>query len=161
MKNVRLLIAGLGVGLCLCALARADDDEIRTVVRPVVVKRLIVFTGHHDRVIYVRPAYPVQTVVPVNRPYSVMERKTQRHSSEDPTVVDRDTSNNVVKKSKTSRGDADQSDQKADKDNRPADTDRKTDAKQPPDDDALDQLTAQAQKEQELRLPEPGGIEHR
>jgi hypothetical protein len=161
MKNVRLLVAGLGVGLCLCALARADNDEIRTVVRPVVVKRLIVFTGHHDRVIYVRPAYPVQTVVPVNRPYSVMERKTQRHSSEDPTVVDRDTSNKVVKKSKTSRGDADQSDQKADKDNSPADTDRKIHAKQPQDDDALDQLTAQAQKEQELRLAEPGGIEHR
>jgi len=160
MKNVRLLIAGLGVGLCLCALARADDDEIRTLVRPVVVKRLIVFTGHHDRVIYVRPAYPVQTVVPVNRPYSVMERKTQRHSSEDPIVVDRNTSNNVVKKSKTSRGDADQSDQKADKDNRSADPDRKTDAKQAQDDDALDQLTAQAQKEQELRLAEPGGIQH-
>jgi hypothetical protein len=55
----------------------------------------------------------------------------------------------------------DQSDQKADKDNRRADTDRKTDAKQPENDDALDHLTAQAQKEQELRLAEPGGIEHR
>src|ERR1700733_6423994 len=118
MKNVRSLVAGLGVGLCLCALARADDDEIRTVVRPVVIKRLIVFTGHHDRVIYVRPAYPVQTVVPVNRPYSVLEKKTPRYSSEDPTSADRDTSNNVAKKSKTSRGDVDQSDQKADKDNK-------------------------------------------
>jgi len=160
MKNVRSLVAGLGVGLCLCALARADDDEIRTVVRPVVIKRLIVFTGHHDRVIHVRPAYPVQTVVPVNRPYSVMERNTQRHSSEDPTVVDRDTSNNVAKKSKTSRDDVDQSDQKPDKDNRPVNTDRKTEAKQSGDDDALDHLTAQAQKEQELKLAEPGGIQH-
>jgi hypothetical protein len=120
MKNARFLMAGVGVGLCLCAVARADDDEIRTVVRPVVVKRLIVFTGHQNSVIYVRPAYPVQTVVPVNRPYSVMERKTHRHSSEDPAVVDRDTSTNVAKTSKTSRGDVNQSDQKADKDNKPS-----------------------------------------
>lgn len=159
MKNARFLMAG--VGLCLCALARADDDEIRTVVRPVVVKRMIVFSGHQDRVIYVRPAYPVQTVLPVNRPYSLMERKTHRHSSEDPAVVDRDTSNNVAKTSKTRLGDANQSDEKADKDNRPVDTDRKTEAKQSEDDDALDHLTAQAQKEQELRLAEPGGIQHR
>jgi hypothetical protein len=161
MKNARFLMAGVGVGLCLCALARADDDEIRTVVRPVVVKRLIVFTGHQDRVIYVRPAYPVQTVVQVNRPYSVMERKGHRHSSEDPAVVDRDTSNNGAKTSKTSRGAVNQSDQKADKDNRPVDTDRKTEAKQSEDDDALDHLTAQAQREQELRLAEPGGIQSR
>ncbi len=158
MKNARFLIAGVGVGLRLCALARADDDEIRTVVRPVVVKQLIVFTGHQDRVIYVRPAYPAQTVLPVNRPYSVMERKTHRHSSEDPAVVDRDTSNSVEKTSKTSRGDVNQLDQKTDKDNRPVDTDRKTEAKQSENDDALDHLTAQAQKEQELRLAEPGGI---
>jgi hypothetical protein len=161
MKNARFLMAGVGVGLCLCALARADDDEIRTVVRPVVVKRLIVFTGHQDRVICVRPAYPVQTVVPVNRPYSGMERKGHRHSSEDPAVVDRDTSNSGAKTSKTSRGDVTQSDQKADKDNRPVDTDRKTEAKQSEDDDALDLLAAQAQREQELRLAEPGGIQRR
>jgi hypothetical protein len=161
MKNARFLTAGVGVGLCLCALARADDDQIRTVVRPVVVKRLIVFTGHQDRVIYVRPAYPVQTVVPVNRPYSVMERKGHRHSSEDPAVVDRDTSNNGAKTSKTSCGTVNQSDQKADKNNRPVDTDRKTEAKQSEDDDALDHLTAQAQREQELRLAEPGGIQSR
>src|SRR5258707_2650029 len=158
MKNARFLMAGVGVGLCLCALARADDDEIRTVVSRFGVNRLSVFTGHQDRVIYVRPAYPVQTVVPVNQPYSVVERKTHRHSSEDPAVVDRDTSNNVAKTLKTSRGDVNQSDQKADKDNRPVDTERKTEGKQSEDDDALDHLTAQAQKEQELRLAEPGGI---
>jgi hypothetical protein len=161
MKNARFLMAGVGVGLCLCALARADDDEIRTGVRPIFVKRLIVFTGHQDRVIYVRPAYPVQTVVPVNRPYSVVERKTHRHSSEDPAVVDRNTSANVAGPSKTSRGDVNQSDQKADKDNRPVDTDRKTEAKQSEDDEALGHLTAQAQREQELRLAEPGGIQPR
>jgi hypothetical protein len=161
MKNARFIAAGVGVGLCLCALARADDDEIRTVVRPVLVKRLIVFTGHQDRVIYVRPAYPVQSVAPVNRPYSVVERKTHQHSSEDPAVVDRNTSTNVAKTSKTSRGDVNQSDQKAGKDNSPVDTDRKTEAKQSEDDDALDHLTAQAQREQELWLAEPGGIQPR
>lgn len=161
MKNLRVLLTGLGVGLCLCALAKADDDEIRTAVRPVVVKRLIVFTGHQDRVIYVRQAYPVQSVVPANRPYWVMVKKTRRHSSESPAVVNQGTSNNVAKTTKTSHGDSNQPAQKADKDNQPIDTDRKTDAKQSEDDEALDHLTVQAQREQELRLAEPGGIEPR
>ena len=161
MKNARFLLTGLLVGLCLCALAKADDDEIRTVVRPVVVKRLIVFTGHQGRVICVRPAFPVQSVVPVNRPYSVVAKKTRRHFSKSPAAVDQETSNNVEQTSKTGRGDSNQAEQKADKDSHPVDPDRKTDAKQPEDDDALDQLTAQAQKEQELRLAEPGGIQQR
>ena len=162
MKNARFLLATVGVGLCLCAIAKADDDEIQTVVRPVVVKRLIIFTGHRDRVIYVRPAYPVQSVVPINRPYSVVAKKTRRHSSESPAAIDQETSNNVAQTSKTSHGDSNQAEQqKADKDNKPVDTDRKADAKHSEDDDALDQLTAQAQREQELRLAGPGGVQSR
>jgi hypothetical protein len=159
MNNARFLAAGVVVGLCLCAFAKADDDEIRA-VRPVVVKRLIVFTGHRDRVIYVKPAFPVQSVVPFNRPYSVVARKSRRHSSESPAAVIHDTSDSVAKTSKTSHGDMNKTDQKADKDTGTADTDRKTEAKQQPEnDEALDQLTAQAQREQELRLAEPGGIQ--
>jgi hypothetical protein len=164
MKNVRSLVAGLGVGLCLCAVAKADDDEIQAMARPVVVKRVILFTGHPDRVIYVRPAFPVHSVVPVTpstSPTSSMTpTRTRRHGSETPTV-NRESSINVVRTTRSNHGETNQTEQKADKDSRPADTNRKTDAKQPEDDDALDQLTAQAQKEQELRLAEPGGIEHR
>jgi hypothetical protein len=159
--KMRFLMAGVGVGFCLCALAKADDDEIRSAARPVVVKRLIVFTGHQDRVIYVRPAYPVQSAVPVNRPYWVMAKKTRRHSSDSPAAVKQETSNNVAKTPKISHGDSNQPEQKADKDNKPVDADRKTDAKQSEDDDALDHLIAQAQREQELPLAEPDGIQHR
>jgi hypothetical protein len=164
MKNVRLLVAGLGVGLCLCAIAKADDDGIQTMARPVVAKRVILFTGHPNRVIYVRPAFPVHSVVPVTRsasPTSAMTlTRARRHGSETP-AVNRDSSTSVAKTTRSNRGQTNQAEQKADKDSNPADTDRKTDAKQPEDDDALDQLTAEAQKEQELRLAEPGGIEHR
>jgi hypothetical protein len=164
MKNVRLLVAGLGVGFCLCAIAKADDDEIQTMARPVVVKRVILFTGHPDRVIYVRPAFPVHSVVPVTRstsPTSSMTpTRTRRHGSETP-AVNRDSSTSVAKTTRSNHGETNQAEQKADKDSHPVDPDRKTDAKQPEDDDALDQLTAQAQKEQELRLAEPGGIQQR
>jgi hypothetical protein len=164
MKNVRLLVAGLGVGLCLCAVAKADDDEIQTMARPIVVKRVILFTGHPDRVICVRPAFPVSSVVPVTRStspaWSITPTKSRRHGSET-SGVNHDSSTAGAKTTKTNRGETNQAEQKADKDSRPAGTDRKTDAKQPEEDDALDHLTAQAQKEQELKLAEPGGIQHR
>ena len=161
MKNTRFLVAGIGVGLCLGALAKADDDEARTEVRPVVVKRLIVFTGHRDQVIYVRRAYPVQSVVPVNRPYVTTAQKIHRHSSESPATISRDSSSSVAKVSKTSSDEVNRPDQKADKDNKPADIDRKAETNASESDDALDQLTAQAQKEEELRLGEPDSIGHR
>ena len=56
MKKARLLITGLGVSLCFCAIAKADDDQIPTVptvASPVIVKRVIVVSGQGDRVIYV------------------------------------------------------------------------------------------------------------
>ena len=164
MKNVRLLVAGLGVGLCLCAIAKADDDEIQTMAKPVVVKRIILFTGHPDRVIYVRPAFPAQSVVPVTRSTSLTSSmtptKTRWHGSETPGV-NRESSTVAAKTTRSSQGETNQAEQKADKNNKPVDTDHKTDAKQPEDDDALDHLTAQAQKEQELGLAEPGGIQHK
>jgi len=52
-----------------------------------------------------------------------------------------------------------QSEQQAAKDNKS--TDRKPKAKQPEDVNALDRLTVQAQKEEAIRLAEPGGIEPR
>jgi hypothetical protein len=112
----------------------------------------------------VRPAFPVSSVVPVTRStsptWSITPTKSRRRGAETPGV-NRDSSTAGAKTTKSNRGETNQAEQKADKDSRPVDTDHKTDAKQPEEDDALDQLTAQAQKEQELKLDEPGGIQHR
>ena len=165
MKIARSLIAGAGVGLCLCTIAKADDDQnpsTRNVASPVVVKRILVVRRSGDRVIYVRPAYPLHSALPVNRSrYSATA--SQSHWSSLETSGSTDNYNHVAKTLKTGHGvDTNQSEQQADKDNKPAD--RKPEAKQreanrSEDAGALDRLTVQAQKEQAIPAAEPGGIE--
>jgi hypothetical protein len=163
MKKTRCLIAGVGVGLCLCAIANGDDDQIpkvRNAARPVVVKRVVVVADPGDRVIYVRQAYPVHSTVPVNRSrYSIRATPAQRRVEASPSPI-HESDNHVGKTIKTNNGsETTQSEQQADKDNKSAD--RKTEAKQPEDASALDRLTVQAQKEEAIRLAEPGGIQPR
>jgi hypothetical protein len=170
MKIARSLIAGAGIGLCLCAIAKADDDQIpnrRIVARPMVVKRIIVVRSGGGRVIYVRPAYPAYSALSANRSrYSATG--SQNHSRNPETSGSVDNANRVAKTLKTGHeADTNQSEQQADKDNKSVD--RKPEAKQPEakqreanqseDDGALDRLTVQAQKEQAILPAEPGGIE--
>lgn len=162
MKKARCLIAGVGVGLCLCAIANADDDQIpnvRNTARPVVVKRIVVVADSGDRVVYVRQAYPVQSIVPVNRSrYSIRATPAQRRVETSASPI-HESDKHVPKTTRTNNGnDATQSEQPADKENKSAD--RKAEVKQP-EDAALDRLTAQAQKEEATRLAEPGGIQPR
>jgi hypothetical protein len=162
MKKTRCLIAGVGVGLCLCAIANGDDDQnpnVRNAAQPVVVKRVVVVADPGDRVIYVRQAYPVQSIVPVKRSrYSIRATPAQRRVETSASAI-HESDNHVAKTTRTNNGnDASQSEQQPDKENKFAD--RKTEAKQP-EDAALDRLTAQAQKEEATRLAEPGGIEPR
>jgi hypothetical protein len=167
MKIARCLIAAAGVGLCLCATARADGDQIPntgTVAGPAVVKRVIVLRSRGDRVIYVRPAYPIHAVLPANRSwYSATAAQRRRRSLQ--TSGSADNYNHVAKTLKTGHSvDTDQSDEQADKDSKSAD--RKPGAKQPEanqseDAGGLDRLTVQAQKEEAIRPAEPGGIEPR
>ena len=162
MRRMRFLVAGVGIGLCLVTMAKADDDDIpnlKTVVKPVTVKHVIVFTGSRDRVVYVRPAYPVQSVRSKNlAPSPVEAKKTHQNSSANYAAADRQTSNHVSRVAKPGHVDVSQAEQKSDRETKPADVDHKIHAKQPQNDDAPDELTAQAQREQELRLAEPGGI---
>jgi hypothetical protein len=163
MKKTRCLIAGVGIGLCLCTIANGDDDQIpkvRNAARPVVVKRVVVVADPGDRVIYVRQAYPVQSIVPVNRSrYSIRATPAQRRVETSPSPI-HESDNHVAKTIKTNNGsETGQSEQQAAKDNKS--TDRKPEAKQPEDVSALDRLTVQAQKEEAIRLAEPGGIEPR
>lgn len=170
MKIARSLIAGAGIGLCLCAIAKADDDQIpshRIVARPVVVKRIIVVRSGGGRVIYVRPVYPAYSARFANRSrYSVTANQSHARNLETPSSAD--DPNHVAKTLKTGHeADTNQSEQQADKDNKSVD--RKPEAKQPEakpreanqseDDGALDRLTVQAQKEQAILPAEPGGIE--
>jgi hypothetical protein len=167
MQNARPFVAAAVVGLCLCAIAKADDDEFpfQTAAKPVVVRRVIVVSHHQGRVIYVRPSYNVRSVVPLNRSdYLNSANQTPKRDVEMPAAAVHDSDNHIAKPVKTSRdGDTNQS-QQADKDNKSPD--RKPDAKQqepkePEDAGALDRLTVQAQKEEAIRLAEPGGIELR
>jgi hypothetical protein len=170
MKIARSLIAGAGVALCLCAIAKADDDQIpnvRNVAGPIVVKRIIVVRSGGDRVIYVRPSYQLHSVLPVNRSrYSATA--VQSHWRGFETSGSADNYNHVIKTLKAGRSiDTNQSEQQANKDNKSAA--RKPEAKQPDakpreanqsdDDGALDRLTVQAQREQAILPPEPIGIE--
>ena len=169
MKIAPSLIAGAGVGLCLCAFAKADDDQIpatRNVAGPVVVKRVIVVRSGGNRVIYVRPAYPLHSALPVNRSrYSARAVRSHWRSLE--TSGSADNSNQVTRTLKAGRSvDTNHSEQQADKDNKSAD--RRPQANQPEanqreanqseDAGALDRLTVQAQKEQAILPAEPGGI---
>jgi len=87
MKKTRCLIAGVGVGLCLCAIANGDGDQIPA-AKPVVVKRVVVVADPGDRVIYVRQAYPVQSIVPVNRSrYSIRATPAQRRVETSPSPI--------------------------------------------------------------------------
>jgi hypothetical protein len=170
MKIARSLIAGAGFGLCLCAIAKADDDQIpsiRNVAGPLVVKRIIVVRSGGDRVIYVRSTDPLHSVLPVNRSrYSATAVHSHWRDLEPPGFAD--NYNQVAKTLKAGRSvDTNQSEQQADKDNKSAA--RKPEAKQPEaklheanqsdDAGALDRLTVQAQKEQAILPAEPGGIE--
>ena len=167
MKSARCLIAAAGVGVCLCAIASADDDQIPntgTVAGPTVVKRVIIVRSRGDRVIYVRPAYQIHSVLPANRSwYSATAAQRRRRNPE--TSGSADNYNHVAKTLKTGHSvDTDQSDDQAGKDNKSAD--RKPGAKQPEanqseDAGGLDRLTVQAQKEEAIRPAEPGGIEPR
>ena len=168
MKNARHFLAGAVAGLCLCALAKADDDEFpfRTAARLVVVKRVIVVSSHQARVIYVRPSYHVRSIVPVNRSeYLNSANETHKRVGEMSASTVHDSNNHVVKAAKTSRdGDTNQSAQQADKDIKSPDRKpevKPQEANEPEDAGALDRLTVQAQKEEAVRLAEPGGIEPR
>ena len=175
MKIVRSLIAGAGVGLCLCAIARADDDQIpiaRNSTGLVAVRRVIVVRSLGGQVIYVRPAYRLHSTLPANRSwYSSTARQSHWRSLE--TSGSADNYNHVAKTLKTGQGvDTNQSERQADKDNKSVD--HKTAAKQleakegdkrqhqtnqSEDVSSWDRLTVQAQKQEAVLLPEPGGIE--
>jgi hypothetical protein len=162
MKKARYFIAGVGVGLCLCAIANADDDQVPIVtkaVKPVVVKRVIVVTAPSDRVISVRQAYPVLSLVPISRStYPSQATPAQRRVETSASPIHQ-SDNHLAKTIRTDNAsDTSRSEQPANKDNKS--TDRKPEAKQP-EDAALDRLTAQAQKEEAIRLAEPGGIQPR
>ena len=177
MRIVRSLIAGAGVGLCLCAIVRADDDQIpnvRNSAGPVAVKRVFVVRSLGGQVIYVRPAYQLHSTLPANRSwYSPTAGQSHRRSLETPGSAD--NYNHVAKALKTGHGaDTNRSEHQATKDNKSADL--KTAAKQPEakqgdktqhqanqseDAGSWDRLTVQAQKEEAVLPPEPGGIEPR
>jgi hypothetical protein len=183
MKIARSLIAGAGVGLFLCAIARGDDDQIPNVRNrsgPVIVKRVIVVRGGVGRVIYVRPAYSLHSALPANRSrYSATGVQSHWRSFE--TSGSTDNYNHAARTLKTGHSvETSQLDQQADADNRDnKSAGRKPEPKQPdtkqPDakqqdakqreanesEDAggLDRLTVQAQKEQAIQPAEPGGIQ--
>jgi hypothetical protein len=173
MKIVRSLIAGAGVGLCLCVIARADDDQIpiaRNSAGPVAVKRVLVFRSRGGQVIYVRPAYQLHSTLPANRSW-YSTTAGQNHWRKLETSGSADNYNHVAKPLKTGHGvDTNQSERQANKDNKSADD--KTAAKQPEakqgdkkqtnqseDTGGWDRLTVQAQKEEAALPAEPGGIE--
>lgn len=176
MKIVRSLIAGVGVGLCLCAIARADDDQIanaRNSGGPVAVKRVIVVRSRGGRVIFVRPGYQLHSALSTNRSW-YSSTAGQSHSRSLETSGSADNYNHVAKTPKAEHGvDTNQSGREAGKDNKSAD--RKPAAKaseakqldaldqtnQSEDAGALDRLTVQAQKEEANPAAEPGGIEPR
>ena len=177
MKIMRSFIAGAGVGLCLCAIVRADDDQIpiaRNSAGPVAVKRVIVVRSLGGRVIYVRPAYQLHSTLPANRSwYSSTARQSHWRRLE--TSGSADNYNHVAKTLKTGHGvDTNQSERQADKDSKSVD--HKTAAKQPEakegdkrqhqtnqseDAGSWDRLTVEAQKEEAVLLPASGGIEPR
>jgi hypothetical protein len=169
MNVARILIAGTSVALGFCAIARADDDPFpgsRTMERPVVVKRVIVLTGRGERVIYFRPAYPIHSLVQVNRSGYLRATPVQRRleASASPAHENDDHASKTMRANRNHEGsqpeqqaDRESKDSKGTKDNTSADA--RPEAKQPEDVGALDQLTVQAQKEEATRLAAPGGIE--
>jgi hypothetical protein len=186
MKITRCVVAAVGVGLCLCTIAKSDDDQISGTANargPVVIRRIIVVRSHGDRMIYVRPAYPaVHASLPVNRSwYATTAAQGHRHSVEASDSAD--ANNHAVKTVKTRHSvDTNQSRQEADSDNRLAERKpeakaaeakqtqikqpeanqpetRQVEANQSEDAGALDRLTVQAQKEQAVLPAEPGGIQ--
>src|SRR6201987_1361389 len=175
MKIVLSLIAGVGVGLCLCAIARADDDQIpnaRISAGPVAVKRVIVFRSRGGQVIYVRPAHQLHSTLPANRSlYSTTAG--QNHWRKLETSGSADNYNHVAKTLKTGHNvDTNQSEHQANKDDKSAEhkaVAKQTEAKpgdkaqhqtnQPEDAGSWDRLTVQAQKEEAALTAEPGGIE--
>jgi hypothetical protein len=175
MKTLRSFIAGAGVGLCLCAIARADDDQIpnaRNSAGPVAVKRVIVVRSLGGQVIYVRPSYQLHSTLPMNRSwYPFTAGQSHRRSLE--TSGSADNYNHVAKTLKTGHNvDTNQSEHQANKDDKSADhkaVAKQTEAKpgdkaqhqtnQPEDAGSWDRLTVQAQKEEAALTAEPGGIE--
>src|ERR1700739_1547457 len=106
MKIVRSLIAGAGVGLCLCVIARADDDQIpnvRNSAGPVAVKRVMVFRSRGGQEIYVRPANQLHSTFPANRSwYSSTTGQSHRRSLEKSGSAD--NYDHVAKTLKTGHG---------------------------------------------------------
>jgi hypothetical protein len=177
MKIVWSLVAGVGVGLGLCAMARADNDQIpsaRISAGPVAIRRVILIRSRGGQVIYVRPGYQLHSTLPVNgSSYSSTAGQSHWRSLE--TASSTDNHNHVAKTLKTVHGvDTNQAEHQADKDNKSAD--RKPAAKQPEakqadkkqhetnqaqDSGSWDRLTVQAQKEEAVQPAEPGGIQPR
>ena len=161
MKKARLLITGLSVGLCLCAIAKADDDQVPTVptlATRVIVNRVRVVGGREDRVIYVRSANGLYSITPANRSFhSTIAPQNRRRDPEASTI--RASENHVAQTTKNTghSGDIKQPDQQDAKDTKPVD--READVKQPEGTGALDRLTVQAQKEQATRLTEPTNLD--
>jgi hypothetical protein len=161
MKKTRLLITGLSVGLCLCAIAKADDDQIpaiSTKASPVIVRRVIVVSGQGGRVIYVRPAYRLNSIVRADRSfYPTTTPQNRRRDPEASASTIRDGENHAAQTIRTGHsGDKKQPDQENAKDTKSVD--RETEVKQPEDTGALDRLTVQAEKEQATRLVEPTNL---
>jgi hypothetical protein len=160
MKKARLLVTGLSVGLCLGAIAKADDDQVPTVptvATRVIVKRVIVVRGREDRVIYVRSANGLHSITPANRSFhSTIAPQNRRRDPEASTI--RDGENRVAQTTNSGRsGDKKQPDQQDAKDTKSVD--READVKQPDGTGALDRLTVQAQKEQATRLTGPTNLD--
>lgn len=175
MKIVRSLIAGAGVGLCLCAIARADDDQIpiaRNSGGPVAVKRVIVVRSRGGQVIYVRPGYQLYSTLPANRSW-YSSTAGHSHWRKLETSGSADNYNHVAKALKTGNdADTSQSERQANKDDKS--TDHKTTAKeleakqgekrqhetnQSEDASGWDRLTVQAQKEEAIVPASPVGLD--
>jgi hypothetical protein len=160
MKKARLLIKGLGVSLCLCAIAKADDDQVPTVptvASPVIVRRVIVVSGQRDRVIYVRPAYRLHSIVRADR--SLHATTAPQNRQRDPeasgsTIRDSENHASQTTRAGHSKKQPDQQDAKDTKS-----VDRKSDVQPQEDKGALDRLTVQAQKEEATRLAEPTNLD--
>jgi hypothetical protein len=170
MKIVRSLIVGAGVGLCLCAIGRADDDLIpnaRNSAGPVAVKQVIVVRSRGGQVIYVRPSYQLRSTVSADRSW-YSSTAGQRHWRSLKTSGSVNNYDHVAKTVKTAV-DTNQSEHQAagKDDNRSADRkpaakesdERQHQTNQSEDAGALDRLTVQAQKEEANPAAEPGGIE--
>jgi hypothetical protein len=175
MKITRCVVAAIGVCLCLCTIAKGDDDQIPgtgNARRPVVVKRIIVVRTYGDRMILVKPAYPAtHAYLPVKRSW-YSNTVSQGHRRNVVASDSGDADNPGAKVIKTRHSpDTNQSQLEADKDSKSAGRkpapdqaeSKQTQAKEPEanqseDAGALDRLAVQAQKEQAVLPAEPGGV---